>query len=306
MRYFLVLLLVNMMWAFQFSGAKIALERLGPYTVTLIPMVLSTLTVLPFAILDGRRRSALSARFNREAIVGFTLVGALGVVAAQLGLVTGLQRSLASNAAVLTLTIPVITAILAALLLGERMNPLRWISFVFAIAGALMVSEIDWHSARIFEGKYFAGNGLILLSCLGSAFVNSYSKKLLATFSPAEVLLFTFLCADAVLLVFAVVEEPVAFLLLSSIGWYAWFSLLVMAVFSLSLSMILYFWVIERIDVTQASLSTYLLPVMGVIFSTVLLGEKLTAHLVAGAALVFGSTFIVTVLEHQSGEPRKN
>jgi len=151
-----------------------------------------------------------------------------------------------------------------------------------------------------------AGNGLIVLSCLGSAFVNSYSKKLLATFSAAEVLLFTFLCADAVLLVFAVVEEPRAFLLLNSIGWYAWFSLLVMAVFSLSLSMVLYFWVIERIDVTQASLSTYLLPVMGVIFSTVLLGEKLTAHLVAGAALVFGSTFIVTVLEHRSGESRKD
>ena len=30
LQYFLVLVLVNLMWAFQFSGAKIATERLGP------------------------------------------------------------------------------------------------------------------------------------------------------------------------------------------------------------------------------------------------------------------------------------
>jgi len=38
-----------------------------------------------------------------------------------------------------------------------------------------------------------------------------------------------------------------------------WASLLTIAILSLSVSMLLYFWVIEKIDVTQASLSIYLL-----------------------------------------------
>jgi drug/metabolite transporter (DMT)-like permease len=301
MRYFAILLLVNLMWAFQFSGAKIALERLGPVTVTLIPMLLSTFIFAPFAFVEGRRRAPLLSRMNREALFGFALVGAVGTVASQLGLVEGMQRSLASNGAVLTLTIPIFTAALASLLLGERMNLLRWISFAAAIAGALIVSDIDWHSVRIFEGRYLAGNGLILLSCLGSAFVNSYSKKLLGRFSPTEVLLFSFLFADTVFLAVGAIKEPGAYAYLGTIGWSAWFSLLLIAVFSLSFSMILYFWVIEHIDVTQASLSMYMLPVLGVLLSIILLKEKITMHLIVGGALVFISTFLITALEHNVG-----
>jgi drug/metabolite transporter (DMT)-like permease len=79
----------------------------------------------------------------------------------------------------------------------------------------------------------------------------------------------------------------------------AWMSLVGIAVFSLSISMMLYFWVIQRIDVTQASLSIYLLPVFGVLFSAVLLHEKVTFPLVAGGALVFAATFLVTVYEER-------
>jgi len=199
----------------------------------------------------------------------------------------------------LTLIIPVFTAILASLLLGEKMNALRWISFVLAILGVLLVSDINWHSVRIFEGKYLLGNLLILASCFGSAFINSYSKKVMELFSAAEVLVYTFLVADIVLLAISLVREPGAFSKLGSIGSAAWLSLLAIAVFSLSLSMLLFFWVIERVDVTQASLSIYMLPVLGVILSTILLKEKITWQLLAGALLVFLSSFLVTALDER-------
>ena len=46
---FLVLVLVNLMWAFQFSGAKIATERLGPIAVALIPLALKGVRYEPKA-----------------------------------------------------------------------------------------------------------------------------------------------------------------------------------------------------------------------------------------------------------------
>src|ERR1700694_4410310 len=154
--YFVILVLVNFMWAFQFSGAKIATERLGPITVTFIPLTLSTLILLPSAFRPGKRRKSSRVRGEGwSTIVSFLLMGTVGTVASQLGLTWGVQRSLASNAAVLTLTIPVLTAILASILLGERMTPLRWISFALAIMGVLLVSDIDWHSVAVLEGKYF-------------------------------------------------------------------------------------------------------------------------------------------------------
>jgi drug/metabolite transporter (DMT)-like permease len=295
LQYFAVLSAVNLMWAFQFSGAKIATERLGPVEVALIPLALSTILFAPLTRFARRKRP----RWNLSVSGGLFLAATLGIVPAQLGLTWGVQKSLASNAAVLTLTIPVLTAGMAVILLGERMTAVRWLSFVLAIAGVLIVSEIDWRSVSIFKARYLAGNALILGSCLGSAFYNTYTKKLLEAFSPLELLVCTFLLADLDLIVLTLVFEHPRLTALASLGTAVWGSLLAIAIFSLSLSTLLYFWVIDKIDVTQASLSIYLLPVFGVLLSTLVVQERITARLIFGGLMVFAGTFLVTVYEER-------
>lgn len=296
-QYFLVLAVVNLMWAFQFSGAKIATERLGPVTVTFIPLALSTVLFAPLVRLS--RGQQPKPRFTAAVVRGLILAGTLGIIPSQLGLTWGVQRSLASNASVLTLTIPVLTAIMAVVLLGERMTVVRWLSFVLAICGVLMVSDIDWRSVEIFRGTYLLGNLLLFASCLGSAFYNTYSKKLLETFNPVELLVYTFLVAGIELLILMLILEPPKLGQLLSLGTGVWTTLLTIALFSLSVSMLLFFWVIDKIDVTQASLSIYLLPVFGVLLSTVFVGEKITTQLIFGGLLVFTGTFLVTVYEER-------
>ena len=294
MLYFFILVLVNLMWAFQFSGAKIATAQLGPITVALLPMAISTVLLAPL-LRFGRtpRRRVPIGRTVRE----YTILAVCGPIPAQLGLVWGVERSLASNAAVINLTIPVLTAVMAWLLVNERMTRVRWLSFALAIAGVAAVSAGDLRSARLLDGRYIAGNLLILVSCFGSAFNNTYSKKLLREFSPMEVLVYGFIASDILMLPFAAIFEPDSLARMTHLSWPAWGSLAIIALFSLSISMLLFLWVIDKIDVTQASLSIYLLPVFGVMFSAVTLGERLSAPLVAGATLVFASTFLVTFYE---------
>lgn len=304
-RHFFILILVNLMWAFQFSGAKIATAQLGPVTVTFLPLALSTLLLLPWALLRRRSRTAGDARLATF-WWQFLLLGVAGTLASQLGLTWGVARSLAANASVLTLTIPVLTAVLAAVLLGERMTVLRWLSFVLAIGGVLLVSDIDWRTVNLTHSRFLMGNLLIFASCIGSAFINSYSKKLLEQFSAAEVLVYSFVVADVVLFALIAFLEPVSLRKLAAIGWSAWISLLLIAIFSLSVSMVLFFKVLERIDATQASLSIYLLPVFGVLISSITVGEKITWNLIVGGALVLGSTFLVTTYEDQKKEMERS
>ena len=297
MQYFLVLVLVNLMWAFQFSGAKIATERLGPIAVALIPLALSTALFAPLLRISRGKRPG--PKWTPVVWRDLFLASTFGIIPAQLGLTWGVEHSLASNASVLTLSIPVLTAIMAVILLGERMTAVRWLSFALAICGVLMVSDIDWKSVAIFKGTYLLGNLLILTSCLGSSFYNTYTKKLLETFNPVELLVYSFLLTDIELLVLLLVFEHRPVAAFTSLGAGVWASLLIIAIFSLSVSTLLYFWVIEKIDVTQASLSIYLLPVFGVLLSTLVVRERITAPLVFGGLLVFAGTFLVTVYEER-------
>jgi drug/metabolite transporter (DMT)-like permease len=295
--YFLLLILVNLMWAFQYSGARISTQKLGPITVALLPMAMSTV-LLSLLLFSSRRRKSREASRERASfgrqLLSFLILGIVGSVVAQLGLTSGVSRSLASNASVITLTIPILTALFATILVGEKMSRLLWISFALAIVGVLLVSDVDWRTVHIFHGKYLFGNALILAGCFGSAFYNAFSKRLLRIFTPLEVLVYSFIVADVALFIAVLAREPVSWRQLASLGFAVWLSLGTIAVFSLTLAMALFFWVIKRIDLTQAALSIYLLPVFGVLISTVTLKEKMRWQLFAGGILVFVGTFLAT------------
>lgn len=282
------------MWALQFSGVKFATEILGPLTVVLITLVVSVVMLAPLAVMEKSRGSGITPAW----LLRIGLLGA-GAVVSQAGMTWGVERSLASSAAVLNLTIPVLTAIFAALILSERMTLHRWISFVLALAGVAIVSDLDWNSLNLFHNRYAFGNFLIFAGCCGSAFYNTYSKKLLERFGPIQVLAYSFAAAAVILAPMAIAAEHPSIATLLRLDWRSWSSILAIAIFSLSLSMVLFLWVIDKIDVTQASLSIYLLPVFGVIISSITLNEHVTWQLICGAVLVFASTFLVTIYEER-------
>src|SRR5437764_13864989 len=94
MQYFLVLLVVNLMWAFQFSGAKVATERLGPIAVALIPLAFATALFAPL-VRVGRGKK-LGPRWTSVVWRDLVLASTLGIIPAQLGLTWGVEHSLAS------------------------------------------------------------------------------------------------------------------------------------------------------------------------------------------------------------------
>jgi drug/metabolite transporter (DMT)-like permease len=302
--YFLVLVLVNMMWAFQYTGARIATRKLGPITVTLLPMLMATI-LLSLLLLSSRGREGRKVPRERGMfggqLLGFVVLGIVGCFVGQFCLTAGVKRSLASNASVITLVIPVLTAFLATLLVGEKMSRLLWISFVLAIGGVLLVSDVDWRTVHILRGKYLAGNALILVGCFGSAFYNAFSKRLLRTFTPLEVLVYSYLVADLALFVAMLAREPFSWQQLASLGFAVWLSLGMIAFLCLTSAMMLFFWVIKRIDLTRAALSIYLLPVFGVLISTVTLKEKIRWQLLAGGLLVFLGAFLATRYGQREG-----
>ena len=299
-----LLIVCNLIWASQFVLAKLVQEEMGPIFATLLPMALATLCLMPL-VRSRQRRGADTPRIGLSDLVRFGVIGIFGQVVAQLGITWGVGLAPASNAALLSLTLPIATAVMAYLLLGERMTPVRWLSFALAVAGVLQCSGIDWNELRFTGGGGVSGNVLIMLGVLGSAFYNVYGKKLLIRFSPLEVLLYSYYAVLVCLVPLAIVLEPGSFHAMASFGPKVWLGIVLLAGLQYFLSMILFLTVLTRLDAAQAGLSNYLIPVFGVLLAAVALGERLTARMAIGGLVVLGSTLLITVYEeHHASRAR--
>src|ERR1700683_2166013 len=142
-----LLILCNLIWPSQFVLAKLVQEQMGPVFATLLPMAIATLGLIPLVWMQHRRRGR-RPRMGAADVARFAVIGVFGQILAQLGITWGVGLAPASNAALLSLTLPIATAVMAYLLLGERMTKVRWISFALAVAGVLQCSGVDWSNLR--------------------------------------------------------------------------------------------------------------------------------------------------------------
>src|SRR5581483_9603840 len=233
-----LLLASNLIWASQFVLVKIVQRQMGPVSATFYPMLLSTLLLVP--IVRRERGARGFARMPRRDIIQFAVLGIFGQVVAQLFITWGVNLSPASNGALLMLALPVSTAVMAFFLLGERMTPVRWLSFALALGGVLACSGIDWKELNFTSSRFLVGNLLIFASVNGSAFYNVFSKKLLETYSPLRVLLYSYYAVVLFLLPLTLALEPEGLRELPRFTPAVWGGLIVLALFQYFLSMVLF------------------------------------------------------------------
>jgi drug/metabolite transporter (DMT)-like permease len=206
----------------------------------------------------------------------------------------GIERSLATNAALLTLSIPIFTVVLASWVRREQMTKWRWLSFILGITGAFICSDIDWRNLSVLSAQYLLGNALILVGCSGSAFTNVYSKGLLEIFQPVRLLVASYVFTGLVCVPLLLWLEPIPWSALALYPLRTWVGLCILGFLSWGLSMVLFFRVLSRLEVTQVALSNYLLPFFGVLLSAIFLKERITGPIIAGGTLVLiGTTLIL-------------
>jgi drug/metabolite transporter (DMT)-like permease len=227
----------------------------------------------------------------------FVLIGVAGQVVTQTFVAWGVRYTLASNAALLGLGLPISTAIMAYFLLSERMTPVRWLSFALALAGVVECSGLSWGQVNFTSSKYLVGNLLFFLAINASAFYNTYSKRLMRVYSPLEVLFRSYGVVVVVMLPIAILTEPRTFENIPHFAPVVWLCFLILGFFQYFLAMLAFLSVLTRLDATQAGLSNYLISFFGLITAFVVLHERLTKPMIVGGLLVLASTLLVTVYE---------
>lgn len=286
-----LLMAANLLWAGQGVAVKFLAGGLGPLATALLPLY--SITILGLGILvrqqDVVQKFRAAWKLRRE----FFLAGTCGQLMAQVGMTLGVSWSTASNGVILSLLIPIFGALIAVWLLRERLSTLRIATLLLGLAGVYLLSPFHVRTGSGTQTHQLAGNLLIATGCLGSAFYNVYSKRLLDYFSGIEILFFSYLSTTLFSLPVLFVFEPHCLGNLAQLTLAQWTAFGYLAVFLYGVSMVLFLKALGTVDVVIASVSLYLMPLFGVALAFSILGERLAPRAILGSAIILVATLIL-------------
>lgn len=266
----IALALLTLVWGYNWIVMKGVLEHSGPFRFIAWRAVLAT--VVLFVILLVRRESLRPPPLLPTVLTGLLQIGLFAMLI-QWALVDGG----AGRTALLTYTMPFWLVLLARFALAERMSTWQWACIGIAAIGLVLVIA-PWQGLGGMRSTGMAvGAGL----CWAVSVV--ISKRLFAR-APVTALSLTawqmLFGAIALVMVASVVPER-------AIDWTPPFiaALAYNAVLASGLAWLLWAFIVQRLPASIAGLTTLAVPLCGVLFAWVLLGEQ--PELAEGAGIGF-------------------
>ncbi|MBS1744665.1 MAG: DMT family transporter [Bacteroidetes bacterium] len=287
------LLACNFMWSLQFLCIKLVQNQVGALCTVFIPVLIATIFMTPFVLKDmkAQKKSWKHLRI-------FALLAIVGQFPAQILMTYGTQFSTASNAGIISLTLPIVSAILAMIFLKEKMTLGRWLCFAIAIIGVIFCSLKDIHNINA-GWNFMLGNLLIFSGVAGSAFYNTICKKIANDFTEMEMLFYTYIFLLAILLPLVIFYEGDILTRIPKFSSQTWTGLTLLTVFHNFLSMILFFTALKKLEAIQVALSNFLITFFALPIAAIFLKEKLSGIAIVGGVLVLVSTLLITIIEYK-------
>ena len=269
-------------WGGNWIGGAIALHEASPWTLRFFGSSFAVLTLVGAALLTGH-----TLRVPRGQRIHVMIAGFLNVALFQILSGFAQANGATSRVVILNYSMPIWTTIMSCVLLGERLDRTRQIAIALCAVG---LGVLVW--PLIEQGVPAAA--FLALGCAwawGGATV--YLKWVKSTVPPlataAWQLVFGFLFIAAGTFVF----EGVPHVNLSSETWIA---ILFVGIVGTGFAHFLWWSIAGRLSPVTASIGSLLVPVIGVLGSVALLGERPTANDIVGFVLIFGAAACVLLL----------
>jgi drug/metabolite transporter (DMT)-like permease len=284
-RAYLGLSLTSLLWAGAFIAGKLVTAELTPLAAAGLRHLAAALVLLPFA---WRTRRAADLR---AALPSLAVMALCGGVLYQWAFMAAVQRTSATNAALLVALNPAITVLLAPLV-GEALTSRRLLGIALALAGATIV--ITHGDLAILAGLASARRGDLLAlgaACLWAIF-NLASRGVVAHLPHSMTNAITYGVGSLVSLSLALPMAPFGQLAAASAQAVAGLAFLV--VFASVLSGQLFLFGVHTVGVGRTVVFVYLVPVLTALLSAALLGEPLLPSQLLGGALVLLGVAVTT------------
>jgi drug/metabolite transporter (DMT)-like permease len=273
-----------LIWGSTWMMIKIGLRGAPPLTSIAVRMVIASLIVAVLLRL-GRIPLPRDARFLRLGV----FLGLFQVTLPYVFVYYGEQRVSSGLAAVLYSTFPLLVAVLAYFWLKNPLTPRKLAGVATGIIGVAVIFSDNLRLGR----EEAAGTLMVIASVSTSAVGSVATKKWGHGHHPIASLLVPFITAAVLTALLAVCVERPLQLHFSGVTWGTIFYLA--AAGSVS-AFAMFFYVMQRLDVTVVSYQTFIIPIIAVLLGAIFLGESVSARVALGAALILTGISLATLV----------
>jgi drug/metabolite transporter (DMT)-like permease len=277
----LYLFLTALCWGFVASTVKRLTEEVDPYTISFFRVALATVV---FAIVVRRAGWSGLRKF-----LPWIVVGAVGRAGNYLLYNAGLTWMPSNAATILAPVQAIATVVLARWFLAERARGKAW-GLVLSVAGLLLIwwSGEGWEVLR--DPRYLGGNALLILAGLASALQFTSQKALSSRLSGPQILLPVFALSTVITVPFAAAAGGFS----HGYAPTTWLLILVLGFVLTGGSFYLLGEGYRRCDASTAVVVTNTSAFFTLLWSALLLGERVSIVMIVGAVLsVAGTVHVV-------------
>jgi drug/metabolite transporter (DMT)-like permease len=267
----LELTVLGAIWGASFLFMRVSAREFGALPLVEIRLALGALILLPM-LWSGR------AHFTRNHVGPLILISAINSAIPFSLFAWAAQRAPAGIGAITNATAVMFTALVAFVFYGEHISKRRALGLIAGFVGVAVLASGKTAGSSVWSAA-LAGTFAGFLYGIGANLI----RRKLAGIPPGAVAAATLVCASILLAPFAILSWP-----RTPIPLHSWTSAVLLGVLCTGVAYFIYFRLIYRVGASRAVTVTYLVPLFGVVWAWIVLGEPLTLSMAVAGALILG------------------
>ena len=271
---------VAVIWGLTFLSTKVAVVELKPMTLALMRFVIASLLLPPIAWLS---KTSLAIRPKDLPLIA--LSGFAGITLYFFFENNGIMRLSASESSIIVGTIPVLTLLVDVVFYRRRMKPAVIIGILLSFLGVALI-VVRSEAAKASPGGYFFMIGAAI-SWIAYTFI---TKPIAGRYSLLSITFWQIFFGMLGCVPFALAEGQD----ISHISAPVILNVLFLGVLASAIGYWLYVIVLDRLDASRSSVFINLIPVVSIVASFILLGERLAPLQALGGAAAIVGVYLAT------------
>ncbi|MDU9351985.1 DMT family transporter [Staphylococcus warneri] len=265
------------LWASAFPVIKLALKDFDAIHLSTLRLIIAALVLIFIGLI---KKISLP---NIKDMPFILLLGFLGFTVYHTALSIGEDYVSSGIASLIVSTTPIFSTLLATLFFKEAFSKIAWIGSLIALSGVALISL--GNDGQLQFG--ITGILLVLLASIGESTYFSFQHHYLKKYGFFPLTLYTIVAGSLFMLLFL----PDSILELQSASAMSLISVLYLGLFPTVIPYIALAYTIQKVGVSDATISLYLTPAVSLILSYFLLREIPTfISLVGGVIILIGVT----------------